>query len=171
MSKIKKPTQASVTLTQAEVAAQQFAVASNKLATIKAAMNKAMEQVRSKYQDDITQCKALQEEVIPTLEAYAIATKDTWEGRSTDLTHARIGFRMGTPKVDKLKGFTWDAVLELVKSHKALAAEFVRTKTELDKKAILDADPKTKALLEAKAKIMIVQDEIFYVEEHKEVLA
>jgi phage host-nuclease inhibitor protein Gam len=171
MSKLKKTTQASVTLEQAEGAAQHFAQASNMLGTIEAAMNKAIEQVRSKYQNGILECKQLQEEVMPILEAYAISTKDTWEGRSTDLTHARIGFRMGTPKVDKLKGFTWDAVLELIKSNKALARDFVRTKEELDKKAILDADPKTKATLEAKAKIVIVQEETFYVEEHKEVLA
>ena len=170
MSKIKKTTQASVTLEQAETAAQQFAKASNKLGTIEAAMNEAIEKVRSKYQDEILELKNQQEEVLPTLEAYAIATKDTWDGRSTELTHARIGFRMGTPKVDKLKGFTWDAVLELVKSNKALAKDFVRVKEELDKKAILDADPKTKQTLEAKAKIVIVQDETFFVEEHKQTI-
>lgn len=170
MSKIKKTTQASVTLEQAEQAAQQFAKASNKLSTIEAAMNEAIEKVRSKYQEEILELKNQQEEVLPTLEAYAIATKDTWDGRSMDLTHARIGFRIGTPKVDKLKGFTWDAVLALVKANKALARDFVRVKEELDKKAILDADPVTKKALEAKAKIIIVQDEIFYIEEHKETL-
>lgn len=169
--KAKKQTLASVTLEQAEQAAQQFAQASNRLGTIEAAMNKAIEQIRSKYQDEILDLKNQQDEVLPTLEAYAIATKDTWDGRSTYLTHARIGFRMGTPKVDKLKGVTWDAVLGFVKADKALARDFVRIKEELDKKAILDADEKTKVKLETKAKIIIVQDEVFYVEEHKEVLA
>jgi phage host-nuclease inhibitor protein Gam len=170
MSKVKKTTQASVTLEQAEVAAQQFAKATYKLGTIEAAMNEAIEKVRSKYQDQIVELKAQQEEVLPTLEAYAIATKDTWEGRSIDLTHARIGFRMGTPKVDKLKKFTWDAVLELVKANKALARDFVRTKEELDKKAILDADAKTRQILEDKAKIIVTQEESFYVEQFKEAL-
>jgi phage host-nuclease inhibitor protein Gam len=168
MSKVKKTTQASVTLEQAEQAAQQFAQASNRLGTIEAAMNKSIEQVRSKYQDEILELKTQQEDVLPMLEAYAIGAKDSWEGRSMDLTHARIGFRMGTPKVDKAKGFTWDAILALVKGNKALARDFVRTKEELDKKAILDADAKTKKALEDKAKILIVQDETFYVEEHKE---
>lgn len=174
MSKIKKQTQASVTLEQAEQAAQQFAKASNRKNSIQAAINEAMEKVRSKYQDEITELDAVlnpTSEVMQTLEAFAISTKDTWDGRSTDLTHARIGFRMCTPKVDKLNGFTWPAVLELVKANKALAKEFVRVKEELDKKAILDADQKTKQTLEAKAKIVIVQDEVFYVEEHKEQLA
>ncbi len=173
MSKIKKTTQASVTLEQAEQAAQEFAQASNKLSTIEAAINEAAEKVRSQYKDEIVELKKVidpQGEVTATLEAYAIATKDTWDGRSTDLTHARIGFRMGTPKVDKLKGFTWDAVLALVKGNKALARDFVRVKEELDKKAILDADQKTKQTLETKAKIVIVQEEVFFVEEHKEQL-
>lgn len=170
MTKIKKPTQASVTLEQAENAAQLFAQASNRLSTIEAAMNKAIEQVRSKYQEEITQLRQQQEDVMPTLEAYAISTKDTWEGRSINLTHARIGFRLGTPKVDKKKGFTWDAILALVKANKNLAKDFVRVKEELDKKAILEADQKTKDTLEAKAQIVIVQDETFFVEEHKEEL-
>lgn len=171
MAKLKTKTLASVTLEQAEQAAQQFAQASNRLGTIEAAMNKAIEQVRSKYQDEITELRQKQDEVVPTLEAFAINTKDTWEGRSYNLTHARIGFRLGTPKVEKKKGFTWDAILALVKSNKNLAKDFVRVKEELDKKAILEADQKTKDTLEAKAQIIIVQDETFFVEEHKEVLA
>jgi phage host-nuclease inhibitor protein Gam len=174
MSKVKKTTQASVTLEQAEQAAQQFAQASNRLGTIEAAMNKATEQVRSKYQDEITELKNVltpDGEIMQTLEAFAIATKDTWDGRSTDLTHARIGFRIGTPRVDTLKGFTQKVALELVKANKSLARDFVRVKEELDKKAILDADAKTKEKLETIAKIVVVQDEAFYVEEHKEQLA
>jgi phage host-nuclease inhibitor protein Gam len=133
-----------------------------------------MEKVRSKYTDEIVELQntiSPDGEIMHTLEAYAIANKDTWDGRSTDLTHARIGFQMGTPKVEKKKGFTWDAVLELVKASKVLAKEFVRTKVELDKKAILGADAKTLQQLETKAQIIIVQDETFYVKEHKEVIA
>jgi phage host-nuclease inhibitor protein Gam len=167
MTKVKKTTQASVTLAQAEQAAQQFAQASNRIDAIEAAINKAIEQVRSKYQDEILELKKQQVEVLPTLEAYAIATKDEWVGRSIELTHARIGFRMGTPKVDKLKGFTWEAVVALIKAHKPLAASFLRIKEELDKKAILEADVKTLNVLEQKAKIIIVQDEVFYAEEYK----
>jgi phage host-nuclease inhibitor protein Gam len=173
MTKIKKTTQASVTLEQAEQAAQQFAKASNRLGLINAEVNQAMEKVRSKYTDEIVELQntiSPDGEIMHTLEAYAIANIDTWGGRSTDLTHAVIGFRMGTRKVDKLKGFTWEAVLALVKAHKPLAAAFIRTKEELDKKAILETDLKTLQVLEQKAKIVLVREETFYVEAHKEIL-
>jgi phage host-nuclease inhibitor protein Gam len=171
MSKIKKTTQASVTLEQAQDAARQFAQASNKLASIEAALNEKIEALRSKYHDEINALREQRDEVLPLLEAYAIGAKDSWPARSFELTHARIGFRMGTPKVDKLKGVTWDAVLAFVKADKNLAKDFVRVKEELDKKAILEADDKTLVKLESKAKIVIVQDETFFVEEHKETVA
>lgn len=171
MSKLKKVTHASVTLEQAQDAAQTFSKASNRLSTIEALINKQMEAIRSKYQAEITEQQELATEQMPVLEAYAIANKESWPLRSYELTHARIGFRYGNKKVDKLKGVTWDAVLAFVEASKPLAKLFVRTKKELDKTAILAADDKLLAKLEASAKIIITQDETFFVEERKEAVA
>lgn len=173
MTKVKKTTQAGVSHEQAEQAAKEFASACNKLSAIEAKINKSIEDLYTKHNDEIVQLKstlAQDGDLVQTLESYAIANKDNWDGKSLDLVHARIGFRLGTPKVDKPKGVSWDAVLEFVKSDKNLARSFVRVKEDLDKKAILDADAKTKEKLYAKAKITITQDETFYVDEHKQEL-
>lgn len=62
--------------------------------------------------------------------------KDFGDKKSKELTHGNVSFRLGTPKVEKKKGFTWDGILEVVKASK-LKSLFVRSKEELDKEAIL----------------------------------
>lgn len=61
---------------------------------------------------------------------------DFGDKKSKELTHGNVNFRLGTPKVDKKKGFTWDGILEVVKAS-GLRSLFVRSKEELDKEAII----------------------------------
>lgn len=66
--------------------------------------------------------------------------KDFGERKSLELTHGTVSFRKGTPKVDKVKSFTWEAIADLCKSApKKLRAILVRERIEIDKESILRA--------------------------------
>lgn len=53
-----------------------------------------------------------------------------------ELPNGRVDFRMGTPKVKSNKGFTWKAVLELIKRSR-FAELYVRMREDVNKEAII----------------------------------
>lgn len=177
MARIKKKVFANVTLEQAQDASELVAVNQNKLEKIEAKMNEEINRIKSKYTDDINELTEALEEPTAILKAYATEQAPSWgKKKSFELLHCIIGFRTGTPKVDKKKGFTWEAVLELLKKKKAFEP-FVRVKEEINKDAILqlspdsDTDRKTLTALEKECYIEIKQDESFYVTPKKEEVA
>lgn len=169
MTRIKKKVIANVTLEQAQEASELFATTSTKLAKVEAKMNEEINRVKSKYQDEITELHETLEEPQEVLQVFADEQKSDWgKKKSMELLHCTIGFRTGTPKVDKSKKFTWDAVLELMKKNK-LFKPFVRTKDEINKEAILaEKNEETLKLLKEECYVEIKQDESFYVEVKKE---
>lgn len=146
----------------AEEASQLYAVTSNHLQSIEAKMNAEINKVKSKYQDKITELNEALEEPMEMLQVYAQEQKESWgKKKSIELLHCTIGFRTGTPKVTKAKGWTWDAITDVAKK---LFPNLVRTKSELDKDLIIamrDED----GFLEIKEKcyLDVVQDETFFV--------
>jgi len=85
-----------------------------------------------------------------------------------DLTHGIIGFRTGTPKLATRKGYTWGAILTLVKE---FLPSYIRTSEEVAKDRILaDRDSEDVAVLLPKVGIEVKQDETFYVEPKKELV-
>jgi phage host-nuclease inhibitor protein Gam len=170
--KTKKVTISNVTLEQAQAASEQYAQTQAKLATIEAKMNEELNKVKSKFKDQITELQDELEPQVEVLEVFAKEQQPAWgKKKSMELLHCTIGFRTGTPKVEKDKKFTWDAITELLGKNKVFKP-FIRTKQEIDKEAILAC--KDEALLEQlkeDAYVSIVQDETFYVEAKREEVA
>jgi len=166
--RIRKKVIANVTLEQAQEASELYTTKTTALSLLEAEMNAEINEVKSKYQDQITELTEALEEPMETLQVYATEQRTHWgKKKSIQLLHTIIGFRSGNPKVDKKKSFTWDAVTILVKK---CLPEFVRTKDELNKEAILALKPTDKRLEKLKDQcfISIGQDETFYVEAKKE---
>ena len=82
--------------------------------------------------------------------------------RSRALNYGTVGFRLGTGALKTLKGFTWEAVKQVVKKSKKYAADFIRVKEDLDKQAILSSGVKKEEL--AKLGVYISQEDAFYFE-------
>lgn len=170
--KTKKVTISNVTLEQAQLASEQYANTQAKLATIEAKLNEELNRVKSKYKEQITELQEELEPQVEVLEVFAKEQQPNWgKKKSMDLLHTTIGFRTGTPKVDKDKKFTWDAVVQLLSKNK-LFKSFIRTKQEVDKEAIIACkDNELLKLLTEEAFVFIVQEETFYVEAKREELA
>lgn len=160
-----------VTLEQAQEASERYANTSNELAALEAEMNKKLNDIKSDYQDKITELQEAQKAPVEILEIYAKEQKEAWgKKRSLELLHCVIGFRTGTPKVVKDKKFTWDGVLELMKKNK-LFKPYVRSKDEINKEAILALkDEKLLSSLKDECFISIDQDDTFFVKAKEEEL-
>ena len=91
--------------------------------------------------------------------------------KSRELQHGTVSYRMGTPKVDKSKKFTWDGCLDLLQKAGGWAKKFVRTKQEINKDAIIEnaatwessdgKDGVDPALIEQVSSVVVVQTETF----------
>ena len=77
-----------------------------------------------------------------------------------------LGFRTGQPKLKTKKGFTWAAVLELLKK---FGKDYIRTVEEPAKDKLLAnrEDEECQQLMED-CGILVAQDKTFYVEPKKE---
>lgn len=80
--------------------------------------------------------------------------------RSRTLNYGEVGFRKGTGALKTLKGFTWEAVKQVVKKSKKYASQFIRIKEDVDKQAILSAGLKKEEL--AKIGVYIHQEDAFF---------
>jgi phage host-nuclease inhibitor protein Gam len=132
-------------------------------------MNERINKIRNEYYEEIVQLNEEKEAQFEILEVYANNQKDNWGRRkSMELFHSVIGFRTSTPKVIKDKKFTWEGITELVKEK---FPSFVRTKTELDKEAIIALrDDDVILKLKKACYVDVVQNESFYVEAKSEEL-
>jgi hypothetical protein len=83
-----------------------------------------------------------------------------------ETVHGALGFRLGTPKLKLLKGFTWNQVTNLLKE---FAPQYVRISEEAAKDKLLsDRDSEEVAPLLTKVGVSVVQEESFFVEPKKE---
>lgn len=167
-----KKTFKDVTLEQAQSASQQFAETKTSFNKIEARMNEELNKVKAKYADDITELVDRLEEPQEILEVYAKEQKKNWgKKKSLELLHCIVGFRTGTPKVVKDKGFSWEAVLQLLKKN-VLFENFIRKTEEVNKENIL-AEKNESVLKKLKdlCYITVDQDEKFFIDTKKEELA
>ncbi len=120
---------------QAEDAFADYATASAKHNQLTAKMDGELTRIREKYQDQLAKLMTEKEEAFSKLEAYAVNNRDDFEKRkSIEMAHGTIGFRTGTPTLKTLTGFTWASVTKLIEK---LQPEYIRTKKEPNKEAIL----------------------------------
>lgn len=93
---------------------------------------------RQKVVDEF--CNPLRDEIEMLengMQNFCVANRADFGGKkSKELANGRVDFRLGQPKVTKAKGFTWAAVLEVVRTSK-WAKQFIRLKEELNKDNIL----------------------------------
>ncbi len=72
------------------------------------------------------------------LESFAKAHREEFQDKRTkQLKHGELSFRLHPPAVERLKGMTWLAVLELVRRAPKWSEKFIRIKEELNKDAII----------------------------------
>ena len=82
--------------------------------------------------------------------------------KSRELPNGIVSFRLGTPKVKTLKGFTWKAVIEILKRTRR-GRTFIKTEPKIDKEMII-REYKERTVRNAtllRFGIQVAQDETF----------
>lgn len=155
---------------KAEDAFAEYADADARRRQLTAKMDVQITQIREKHADELARLDEIKEQAFEKLAAYAQDHRDEFGNRkSLELTHGVIGFRTGTPKLKTLKGFTWPAVVNLLKSY---MPSYIRITEEPAKDRLLaDRDDPSVTKLFDKVGIYVDQDETFYVEPKNEEVA
>jgi phage host-nuclease inhibitor protein Gam len=164
----KKVVVTGVTRERMEESFGEYALADAKIQGINAKMDAEITKIRDKNAADLARLQKQKDDSFAVLETYAIENREELfsKKKSMDTAHGTIGFRTGTPKLKTQKGFTWAAVLALLKTtNKA----YVRTTEEVAKdKLLTDRETKKAQELMQKVGIRVDQDETFFVEPKKE---
>lgn len=153
---------------QMEEAFGKFALADAKLQGINAKMDAEITKIREKNADELAKWQQERDGALEVLQTFATENRDELftKRKSMETTHGVLGFRTGTPKLKTRKGFTWAAVLELLKE---FGKDYVRTTEEVAKdKLLADRDNEEMPDLMQKVGIIVDQDESFFVEPKKE---
>lgn len=102
-----------------------------------AMMNKTITGIRERFEAVFATLDESAAAALADLEAWAaLNPEDFGARRSIELLHGTIGYRTGQPALKTIKGVRWADVLARLK---ALRPDFVRTKEEPDKEALLAA--------------------------------
>lgn len=140
----------------------------NRLQSIEAEMNEALEKVKAEFEDDIELITKEQDLLFSTVKGYVVANQASLIGkdrRSFETLNAKIGFRTSTPKVALIRGWKWEGVLEAALT---LAPVFVRTVNEVNKDAILQYTADDSESLLSSIGVKVTQDEKFFIDAKKE---
>lgn len=158
-----------MSIEDAERAFAAYADADAKEKKIQADMDVKFTQIREKHQSELAALKEVKDKEFEKLQHFATTNPESFaKKKSMDLTHGIIGFRTGTPKLATRKGYTWGAILTLVKE---FLPNYIRTSEEVAKDRILaDREAEDVAVLLPKVGIEVKQDETFYVEPKKELV-
>lgn len=157
-----------VTRDQMEEAFGKFAYADAKLQGINASMDAEITKIRERDADDIARYQQEKDDALEVLQTFATENRDELfsKKKSMETVHGILGFRTGTPKLKTRKGFTWSAVLELLKEFNPA---YVRTTDEVAKdKLLADRENEDMPELMQKVGVKVEQDETFFVEPKKE---
>lgn len=149
---------------------RKFATATSKIKAIEAEIELAKQEIVRKYELKLQSLNEQREEAVQTLQAYAEHHRDELfkTRKSMELPHGTMGFRMGTPKVEKSKKVTWEGVLEDLR---LIDPAFVRTKQEANKDLIIARRMEDGVMSSLRAVgLDVVQDETFFVEAKAEEL-
>lgn len=168
MARTAKKTNVNVSLQEAQEAAHLFADISLKKEKQTNEMNEKIKAIMAQYEPSITKLEEQLVDPYDVLETFGKENKESWKNKSYELAACVIGFRTCPASVDKKKGITWEAVVGLLKGKKALK-QFVKTKEDVDKTAILGSqtDLKVMKALEGIG-VTIKKDEKFFVEDKHE---
>ena len=136
----KKVILSGVTSEQMEGAMAAYASADAEMAKINAAMDVQFTAIREKYSARLTELASRRQQAFDTVQAYATENRDTLfaKKKSQDNSHGTFGFRTGTPKLKTRRGFTWAAVLELLRG---AAPSYIRRTEDVAKDRLLADRP------------------------------
>lgn len=157
-----------ITREQMEEAFGRYATADAEVQSINAAMDKEFVAIRERNAERLAELEAQKAESFEVMQVFATEQREVLftKRRSMETTHGVIGFRTGNPKLKNRKGFTWAAVLELVKT---FMPNYVRLTEEIARdKMLADRDEEGMVELFTKCGVYVDQDEAFYVEPKKE---
>ena len=164
----KKVIHTGITSEQMESAMGEYASADARLAKINATMDEQITRIREKYADEVAKLTETKDKNFDVVQAFAMEHRKELfaKKKSMDGAHGTFGFRTGTPKLKTKKGFTWAAVLQLIKEY---LPTYVRTSEEPARdKLLADRELPEVAATIGKCGIEVAQDETFYIELKKE---
>jgi len=168
MVRVKKTVVAGITREQMEEAFGRFASADAEVQSINAEMDKQFVAIREKNADRLAELEQQKKEAFEVMQVYATENREELfsKRKSIETTHGTLGFRIGQPQLKTKKGFTWAAVLELLKR---LGNDYIRTEEKVAKDKLLAnrEDEECQRLMED-CGIIVAQDETFFVEPKKE---
>jgi len=125
-------------------------------------MNDEILRATQKYQPELDKLNAEKIGYERDIQLYCDEHKSDFEkSRSKTLNYGIVGFRKGSGALKTLKGFTWEAVKNLLTSSKKYS-HYIKTKTDIDKNALLSSGLKADKL--AKIGVQIEQSDSFYYE-------
>lgn len=168
MARIKKTIITGVTREQMEEAFGQYALADAEVQSITASMDQQFVAIREQHADRLAMLEEQKSKALEVMQVFATENREELfsKRKSMETAHGVIGFRTGTPKLKTKKGFTWAAVLELLRK---FGKDYIRATEEIAKdKLLADRDSDECQQLMEDCGIMVAQDETFYVEPKKE---
>ena len=168
MARVKKTVVTGVTREQMEDAFGRYASADAEVQSINAAMDKQFVAIREKHADRLAVLEQEKTEAFEVMQVFATENREELfsKRKSIETTHGTLGFRTGMPKLKTKRGFTWAAVLELLKK---FGKDYVRTVEEPAKdKLLANRDNEECQQLMEDCGIIVDQGETFFVEPKKE---
>ncbi len=168
MARIKKTIITGVTREQMEEAFGQYALADAEVQSITASMDQQFVAIREQHAERLAVLEEQKSKALEVMQVFATENREELfsKRKSMETAHGVIGFRTGTPKLKTKKGFTWAAVLELLRK---FGRDYIRATEEIAKdKLLADRDSDECQQLMADCGIIVAQDETFYVEPKKE---
>lgn len=168
MVRIKKTIITGVTREQMEEAFGQYALADAEVQSITASMDQQFVAIREQHADRLAELEDQKSKALEVMQVFATENREELfsKRKSMETAHGVIGFRTGTPKLKTRKGFTWAAVLELLRK---FGRDYIRATEEIAKdKLLADRDSDECQQLMEDCGLMVVQDESFFVEPKKE---
>lgn len=132
--------------------------------------DKAIARIEADRDAVIAAIRPEQESRFASIKAWWEATGHQMAGprRSVDVAGAKLGFRLGTPKLKIDKGASISSIIQIIKGIRdggVLAAKMLDVKTTLNRKAIIAArdDAKVAAMI-ARLPMRVDQDDQFFIE-------
>lgn len=126
-----------------------------------AEMNKRVIEMQNKYEEETREARERLMAYEKDIELFCAEHRDEFvESKTITLNFGIVSFRLTTPKLQPLRGNTWEVVLTIIKKLKL--TRFIRVKEELDKDAIKAEFTDSRDL--AKFGLQLTQSEQFYYE-------
>ncbi|KAB8151775.1 hypothetical protein EZY14_016405 [Kordia sp. TARA_039_SRF] len=157
-----------INLSETEKLIAKYAENDAKINGINAKMDEELTAIREKYSEQLSTLKDENKENFERIQVFAETHPDLFKKKKTyETNHGNFGFRIGTPKLKARRGFTWAAVLDLIKGKKK--EEFIRTKEEVAKDVLLaQREVPEVVTLMSEVGLEVIQQNSFFIDLKKE---